>query len=101
MATVNWMIDEIPDAETDLGVGMLEHILNWNPSFTPRKALVTPGWARTLPDAVSTTRFCSRCFRSVSRASIRAAPKRSKSLILETLRALVDEGVDRMTVEAS
>ena len=27
MATVNWMIGQIPDAETDLGVGILEHIL--------------------------------------------------------------------------
>ena len=82
MATVNWMIDQIYDAETDLGVGILEHILIGTPASPLRKALVIPAWARTLPGAVSTTSFCSRCFRSVSRASIRTAPKRSKRLSL-------------------
>jgi Zn-dependent M16 (insulinase) family peptidase len=57
MATVNWMIDQIPDTETDLGVGILEHILIGTPASPLRKALVDSGWARILRGAVSTTSF--------------------------------------------
>ena len=40
MATVNWMIEQIPDAETDLGINILEHILIGTPASPLRKALV-------------------------------------------------------------
>ena len=43
MATVNWMIDQIPDTETDLGVGILEYILIGTPASPLRKALVDSG----------------------------------------------------------
>ena len=43
MATVNWMIDQIRDSETDLGVGILEHILIGTPASPLRKALVDSG----------------------------------------------------------
>ena len=43
MVTVNWMIDQTPDTETDLGVGILEHIVIGTPASPLHKALVHSG----------------------------------------------------------
>src|SRR5262249_32944203 len=40
MVTVNWMIDEIGDAETDFALDILEHILIGTPAGPLHKALV-------------------------------------------------------------
>ena len=39
MATVNWMIDQIPDTETDLGVGILGHLLIGTPASPLRRLI--------------------------------------------------------------
>ena len=51
MATVNWMIDQIPDAETDLGVNVLEHILIWTPASPLR--IVMPEFSLELLQAIN------------------------------------------------
>ena len=94
MATVNWMIDQIPDAETDLGVGILEHILIGTPASPLRKALDIAG--RGLDDQLLQPML------SVGLKGIDASgTEKVEALVLETLRGLADKGIDRMTVEAS
>ena len=41
MATVNWIIDQVPDAKTDLGISILEHILIGTPASPLRRALAS------------------------------------------------------------
>ena len=101
MATVNWMIDEIPDAETDLGVGILEHILIGTPASPLRKALVDSRLGEDLAGRGLDDQILQPMFSVGLKGVDPSGTEKVESLILETLRALVDEGFDRMTVEAS
>ena len=100
MVTVNWMLDEVVDVETDLAFGILEHILIGTPASPLYKALINSRLGEDIAGRGLDDGFRSRCFRSASKASIRDADKIERT-DLETLRALADEGVDRMTVEAA
>src|SRR5580693_8122355 len=101
MATVNWMIDHIPDAQTDLGINILEHILIGTPASPLRKSLVDSGLGedvagRGLDDQLLQP-MLSVGLKGIDPGGI----ENVEALILETLRALADKGIDRMTVEAS
>jgi presequence protease len=101
MATVNWMIDQIRDNETDLGVGILEHILIGTPASPLRKALVDSGLGEDIAGRGLDDELLQPMFSVGLKGIDPSGTERIEALILETLRALVDEGVDRMTVEAS
>jgi hypothetical protein len=101
MATVNWMIDQIPDTETDLGVGILEHILIGTPASPLRKALVDSGLGEDIAGRGLDDELLQPMFSVGLKGIDPSGIEKVEALILETLRALADEGVDRMTVEAS
>jgi presequence protease len=101
MATVNWMIDQIPDTETDLGIGILEHILIGTPASPLRKALVDSGLGEDIAGRGLDEELLQPMFSVGLKGIDRSGTEKVESLIIETLRALADEGVDQMTVEAS
>jgi presequence protease len=101
MATVNWMIDQLPDAETDLGMNILEHILVGTPASPLRKALVDSGLGEDVAGRGLDDQLLQPML-SVGLKNIDPADTdKVEALILETLRVLADNGIDRMTVEAS
>ena len=101
MVTVNWMIDQIPDAETDLGVGILEHILIGTPASPLRKALVDSGLGEDIAGRGLDDQILQPMFSVGLKGIDPSGTEKVEALVLETLRALADEGIDRMTVEAS
>jgi Zn-dependent M16 (insulinase) family peptidase len=101
MATVNWMIDQSPDAETDLGIGILEHILIGTPASPLRKALVDSGLGEDIAGRGLDDQFLQPMLSVGLKGIDPSGAEKVEALVLKTLRALVDKGIDRMTVEAS
>jgi hypothetical protein len=101
MVTVNWMIDQIPDTETDLGVGILEHILIGTPASPLRKALVDSGLGEDIAGRGLDDELLQPMISVGLKGIDPSDTEKVEAIILETLRALADEGIDRLTVEAS
>ena len=101
MVTVNWMFDEIADAETDLGVGILEHILIGTPASPLRKALVDSGLGEDIAGRGLDDELRQPMFSIGLKGIDPTAPKRSKRLSLRRSAGLADKGIDRMTLEAA
>ena len=101
MATVNWMIDQIPDTETDLGLGILEHILIGTPASPLRKALVDLGLGEDIAGRGLDDELLQPMISVGLKGIDPSDTEKVEAIILETLRALADEGIDRLTVEAS
>jgi presequence protease len=101
MATVNWMIDQIDDAETDLGIGILEHILIGTPASPLRKALVDSGLGEDIAGRGLDDQLLQPMLSVGLKGIDPKGTEQVEALVLETLRALADQGIDRMTLEAS
>ena len=101
MATVNWMIDQIPDAETDLGINILEHILIGTPASPLRKALVDSGLGEDIAGRGLDDQLLQPMLSVGLKGIGPGGTEKVEALVLETLRALADKGIDRMTVDAS
>jgi presequence protease len=101
MMTVNWMIDQIPDTETDLGVGILEHILIGTPASPLRKALVDSGLGEDIAGRGLDDELLQPMFSVGLKGIDPSGTEKVEALVLETLCTLAEEGIDRMTVEAS
>src|SRR6516164_4378707 len=101
MATVNWMFDQIPDAETDLGINILEHILIGTSASPLRKAMVDSGLGEDIAGRGLDDQLLQPMLSVGLKGIDPSAADRVEALVVETLRALVDKGIDRMTVDAS
>ncbi len=100
MMSVNWMLAEIGDVERELGLSMLNHILNGTPASPLRKALLDSGLGEeasgSLEDGLRQSLF------SVGmRGHEVADAEKVEALILSTLERLAKDGIDRAAVEAS
>ena len=98
MLTVNWMLDEVTDIETDLGLGMLSYILLGTPASPLRKALIESELGEDFIGGLETEirqSFYSAGLRGVA---VDNADK-VEALILDTLQSLADHGIDREMVE--
>ena len=100
-ATVNWMIDQIPDAQPDLGINILEHILIGTPASPLRKSLVDSGLGEDVAGRGLDDQLLQPMLSVGLKGIDPGGTEKVEALILETLRALADKGIDRMTVEAS
>ena len=101
MATVNWMIDQIADAETDLGINILEHILIGTPASPLRKALSDSGLGEDIAGRGLDDQLLQPMFSVGLKGIDPSGAEKVEALVLETLRALADKSIDRITVEAS
>lgn len=101
MATVNWMIGEIPDPETDLGLGILEYVLVGTPASPLRKALVDSGLGEDVAGRGLDDQLRQQMFSIGLKGIDPADADKVEALVLDTLRTLAKDGIDKMTVEAS
>jgi presequence protease len=101
MATVNWMIDQVPDAKTDLGISILEHILIGMPASPLRRALLDAGIGEDIAGRGLDDQLLQPMFSVGLKGIDPSGAEKVEALVLETLRVLADKGIDPMTVEAS
>jgi Zn-dependent M16 (insulinase) family peptidase len=101
MLTVNWMLDEITDTETDLGLGILAYILIGTPAAPLRKALIDSGLGEDLTGAGMVDSLRQTVFSTGLKGIDAADAGAIETLTIQTLNQLVQEGIDPQTVEAA
>jgi presequence protease len=101
MVTVNWMLDEVGDSESDLALRILDHILIGTPASPLRKALLECGLGEDLAGGGIDQDLRQAMFSTGLKGIAAADAGKVEALILDTLKALATDGIDRATVEAS
>jgi len=101
MLTVNWMLNETNDTETDLGLGILGYILIGTPAAPLRKALIDSGLGEDLTGAGMVDALRQMMFSTGLKGIDTANADAIETLIVQTLTHLVQEGIDPQTVEAA
>src|SRR3979411_1609128 len=101
MLTVNWMLDEVVDIESDLALGILEHILIGTPAAPLYKALIDSGLGEGLAGGGLDDGLRQPMF-SIGLKGIDPldAPK-SAPLIADTIGRPAEHGIDPLTVESA
>jgi len=99
--TINWLLDECDDIELNLGLSILAHILLSSPASPLRKSMTESGLGEDiigqgLEKDLRQLMF-STGFRGVKKENIDLA----ESLILDSLKLIAANGLDRKTIEAS
>ncbi len=97
---VNWLLAEATDTQTMLALRILSHILSGTSASPLRKALIESELGEDFIGGLETEirqSFYSAGLRGVA---VDTADK-VEALILDTLRSLADQGIDREMVEAS
>ncbi len=101
MITLNWMLPETTEAELDLALEVLEHILIGMPGSPLRKALIDSG----LGDDLAGTGLEDELRQSFFSVGLKGIDvhdaDRIEGLILDTLKKLSTDGIDSETVEAA
>ncbi|KPV51572.1 peptidase M16, partial [Kouleothrix aurantiaca] len=101
MLTLNWMLDEIADIETDLGLGILSYILIGTSASPLRKALIDSGLGEDLTGGGLNDSLRQMTF-SVGLKGIDSHDADAvEALILQTLTQLAQAGIDPETVDAA
>ncbi len=98
---VNWMLPEQSDAETSLGLAILEYILIGTPAAPLRKVLIDSGWGEDLTGNGLDTDFRQPMFSTGLKGIQEDKAAATEKLILDTLQDLADKGIDPDTVSAS
>ncbi len=101
MISVNWMIDEIVDIETALGLDILEHILIGNPAAPLYKALIDSGLGEGLAGGGLDDGLRQPMFSIGLKGIDPADGDKVERLITDTIGGLADRGIDPLTVEAA
>lgn len=101
MCTVNIVVGEVGDADLTLALHALEHILIGLPSSPLRRALVESGLGEDVAGIGLEDELRQLYFSTGLKGIDPANADRVEALILETLRRLVDSGVDPLDVEAA
>lgn len=101
LLTVNWLLSEVGDPETTLGLGILGSILIETPASPLRKALIDSGLGEDLTgrglEQGSRQMFFSTGMKGVARGDA----DKVEELIFITLETLSQEGIDPDTVAAA
>jgi Zn-dependent M16 (insulinase) family peptidase len=101
MLTVNWMIGEPGDTETELGLGILSYILIGTPAAPLRKALIDSGLGEDLTGGGLEDHLRQVIFSTGLKGIDAADADAIETLILQTLGQLAREGIDPETVAAA
>jgi len=99
-ATVNWLLSETADQDAVLAFETLEHILVGLSSSPLRKALIDSGLGEDLAGGGLETELRQMFFSVGLKGVAENNVDKVEKLILETLSALVSEGVEPEAVEA-
>ncbi len=104
---VNWLLDEAGNPETSLGLSILTHILLGTPASPLRKALIDSGLGEDLAGVGLEDELRQMYFSTgLQGIAVRpdhtlAAGEQVEALILDTLKALAEGGIDPGQVAAS
>jgi Zn-dependent M16 (insulinase) family peptidase len=101
MLTVNWMLDETRDPELSLALSILGHILVGTPASPLRKALIDSGLGEDLAGGGLDDQTRQATFSSGLKGIALEDAGKVESLVLETLKELVVQGIDPDMIAAS
>ena len=101
MVTVNWMLDEIRDVETGLGLTILQQVLIGTRASPLAKALIDSGLGEDLAGRGLDDELRQAMF-SVGLKNIDANDgEKVEAFVLDTLRRLAKDGIDPLEVESA
>jgi Zn-dependent M16 (insulinase) family peptidase len=101
MVTVNWLLTETTDPETNLALHVLEHILIGTPASPLRKALIDSGLGEDLAGVGLEDELRQMFFSTGLKGINVQTASQVETLILQTLTHLAEEGIDLPTIEAA
>src|SRR4030088_3160881 len=101
MLTVNWMLDEVVDIESDLALGILEHILIGTPAAPLYKALIDSGLGQGLAGGGLDDGLRQPMFSIGLKGIDPVNADKIERLIADTIGTLADKGIDPLTVGAA
>jgi len=101
MVTLNWLLPETLDPEILFATSVLSHVLIGTPGSPLRKALIDSGLGEDLAGVALENELRQMYFSTGLKGLADAAADKVEPLILDTLKHLVQEGIDPRTVEAS
>ncbi len=101
MFTVNWLLAETADANLNLALHILEHILIGLPSSPLKKALMDSGLGDDLA-GVGLEADMRQMFFSIGLKGIHPSNAiKAESIIFNTIKELVENGIDKGDIEAA
>jgi presequence protease len=100
MATVNWMLDEIVDTETALGLKILDYILVGTPAAPLHKALIDSGLGGGIAGNGLASELRQATFSTGLKDIDSADAEKVETLVLGTLARLAETGIDPLTIGA-
>lgn len=101
MMTVNWLLPETSDAETNFALQMLDHILVGLPASPLRKALIESGLGEDLAGGGLENELRQLYFSTGLKGIDPADEEQISSLIFSVLRGLAEDGVPAASIEAA
>ena len=101
MLSVNWLLDRVDDPNLALNLAVLEHVLVGNSAAPLRRALIESGLGEGLTGSGLAEDMLQPYFTVGLKGIDDADADKVEALILDTLRRLADEGIDKETIEAS
>jgi len=101
MVTLNWMLTETTDVETNFALHILEYILLGMPGSPLRKALIDSGLGEDIAGVGLENELRQIYFSTGLKGIDTKSADRIESLILETLSELARSGIDPKTREAA
>jgi len=99
MVTINWMLDEV-DVTLDLALTILDYILAGTPASPLHKALIDSGLGEAYTGGLR-SHLRQPTYSAGLKGIDPAAAERIEALVLDTLRGLAGNGIDRPIVEAA
>ena len=101
MVTVNWMLDEISDLQTGLGLTMLHQVLVGTPASPLYKALINSGLGDDIAGRGLDDELRQATFSTGLKNLHPGDADKVETLILDTLRTLAEQGIDAAAIEAA
>jgi Zn-dependent M16 (insulinase) family peptidase len=101
MLTVNWLLSETSDVQTNLALRILNYILIGMPGSPLRKALIDSGLGEDLAGVALEDELRQMYFSTGLKGIDIENADRLEHLILKTLQSLAKDGIDPATVEAA
>jgi presequence protease len=100
MITVNWMFDEVVDVEHGLALDILNYILTGTPASPLHRALIDSGLGEHYVGWLN-SQLRQPSYTAGLKGIDPADADKVEALILETLRGLAENGIERPTIEAA
>lgn len=101
MVTINWLLTETIDVQTTMALEILGYILTGTPASPLRKALIDSGLGDDLAGADMQDQQRQIYFSTGLKGIASEDAKAVETVIMDTLRALVKDGIDPDTIEAA